>query len=583
MADYTLNDFCIHFGQNSPNLMWFLGAGASRSARIRTAWDVTWDLKCKLYCNLENLDASKYLEYSSPAIRTEVQSYFSSKSGAPAEDSIDEYSYYFEQYFKENREAQRKYIDSIVKRSDIIPHYGHKFLGLLFKEKLANIIWTTNFDSLIEDAYSKVEGNPSDMLIAHLEAPNLAIPAINDKRFPLYVKLHGDFRYEKLKNTSEELKNQNAEFSKALEIACSQYGLMVVGYSGRDDSVMKVFNYILSLNNPFPQGLFWFCRPDTAPLPSVVELIDKAKKIGVSAHIIRVGTFDELARKLRKQYTKIDVTVYTKYLDKRFLASNAPIPSSGKNHPYVKTNALPIISIPKHAYQTEGHRIENVKSLKEARKLAKSDVTAIIRNKNILSYGEPENTSKIFGGKTTILELTSGMCLSPDEGAIKGLLKESLAAGLVKGKPLKVIPKGQSLFIRPDPACINDKLFEGLKKFAGTTINGTIPETEIKWSEAVEIKLDNKLSRLWLLLSPQVLYMDGDWDRSTYEAEKELMLAFNKNRTKMRRNYEIAGLLAVWQILLLGDEQTVKVCCYEDKNLNAQFIIENKLAVTARI
>lgn len=184
-TQYSANDFCVHFAQNSQNIMWFLGAGASRSARIITAWDIICELKCQLYCLKEGNDLAQYKDYTSPVVRAEVQSYFSSQEGFPAEGSIEEYSFYFEQSFKGNKEAQRKYIDAIVKHANVTSSYGLKFLALMLKEGHANIAWTTNFDSVIEDAFSKVEGNPSDLRVAHLEGASLALQAINDRNFPL--------------------------------------------------------------------------------------------------------------------------------------------------------------------------------------------------------------------------------------------------------------------------------------------------------------------------------------------------------------------------------------------------------------
>ena len=54
--DFSEYDFLTHFLQNAPQIMWFLGSGASRSAGMPTASDITWDLKRKYYCLHENQD-----------------------------------------------------------------------------------------------------------------------------------------------------------------------------------------------------------------------------------------------------------------------------------------------------------------------------------------------------------------------------------------------------------------------------------------------------------------------------------------------------------------------------------------------
>jgi hypothetical protein len=52
-------------------------------------------------------------------------------------------------------------------------------------------------------------------------------------------KLHGDFRSRRLKNTGDELRHQDSRLRQILLGACRRFGLVVVGYSGRDDSVME--------------------------------------------------------------------------------------------------------------------------------------------------------------------------------------------------------------------------------------------------------------------------------------------------------------------------------------------------------
>ena len=43
------DDFTRRFALRTPNLMWFLGAGASASAGIPTAGDMIWEFKQLLY------------------------------------------------------------------------------------------------------------------------------------------------------------------------------------------------------------------------------------------------------------------------------------------------------------------------------------------------------------------------------------------------------------------------------------------------------------------------------------------------------------------------------------------------------
>lgn len=54
----------------------------------------------------------------------------------------------------------------------------------------------------------------------------------------LHVALHGDYRYDALKNTDEETRKQDASLRAALVEHCRDTSVIVSGYSGRDASVM---------------------------------------------------------------------------------------------------------------------------------------------------------------------------------------------------------------------------------------------------------------------------------------------------------------------------------------------------------
>ena len=81
--------------------------------------------------------------------------------------------------------------------------------------------------------------------------------ALNNEEYPLYCKLHGDFRYNSVKNLSEDLAQQNLKLALCMQIAAARFGFVVAGYSGRDASVMAIFHEALARPNPFPGGLLW--------------------------------------------------------------------------------------------------------------------------------------------------------------------------------------------------------------------------------------------------------------------------------------------------------------------------------------
>src|SRR5216684_8211143 len=72
------------------HLLWFLGAGASRTAGMPTATDIIWDLKRRYYCLHENQDLQAH-NVNNQIIRAKIQDYMASR-GFPPLGSFDEYS-----------------------------------------------------------------------------------------------------------------------------------------------------------------------------------------------------------------------------------------------------------------------------------------------------------------------------------------------------------------------------------------------------------------------------------------------------------------------------------------------------------
>jgi NAD-dependent SIR2 family protein deacetylase len=105
--------FVTTFVVRSPHIMWFLGAGASVSAGIPTAWDMIWDFKRKLYCTEQRISIRQCENLNDPIVRERLQRYFNNKDGYPAENSEDEYAFYFETLYPSPAD-RRRYIDQLV-------------------------------------------------------------------------------------------------------------------------------------------------------------------------------------------------------------------------------------------------------------------------------------------------------------------------------------------------------------------------------------------------------------------------------------------------------------------------------------
>jgi hypothetical protein len=61
------------FQLRASQIMWFLGAGASRAAGIKTAGDMIWDFKQRLYRSQKKLPPSAITDIGEPSVQRKLQ------------------------------------------------------------------------------------------------------------------------------------------------------------------------------------------------------------------------------------------------------------------------------------------------------------------------------------------------------------------------------------------------------------------------------------------------------------------------------------------------------------------------------
>jgi hypothetical protein len=69
---------------------------------------------------------------------------------------------------------------------------------------------------------------------------------------PKIIKLHGDYLFERLKNTVEELEQLDPNMERKFREFAKDCGVVVLGYGGRDRSIMRVVEELL--------GVYWGVR-----------------------------------------------------------------------------------------------------------------------------------------------------------------------------------------------------------------------------------------------------------------------------------------------------------------------------------
>lgn len=578
LEDLTEQTFLRHFVQNARQLMWFLGAGTSRTAGMPTATDIIWDLKRKYYCLKENQDIQAH-DINNKAIRGNIQSYLDSK-GFPALWSPEEYSFYFDLTFGEDYDSQQKYINDQLSSHKISLNSGQRVLAALLEMGLARVLFTTNFDAVIETAFSAVTGKSLSSF--HLEGAYAALDALNAERFPIYAKIHGDFRYKSIKNLAADLLDNDKEIQKCFLAASNRYGIIVTGYSGRDANVMAMFRSALEQNNPFPQGLFWTTPRLADVAASVSELISVAREKGVLAHIIEIGTFDIMLSKMWRQFPEKQESLDLKVRTAKAHPVSIPLPPPGNRYPLLRTNALAITECPRQCARVDYGAPVTFHELNE--KIREHQPSAIISyTDHILFWGSPSEIHKILDVEKVkgveAYHFEDPIASISQSGIIKSFFEEALAQSLCYEKPLLLRRKGRTYYLVVNQKDVNNLLLQPLKdalpfKDKPGYITGSVPgPSKVFWAEALSIKLEERNGSLWLLIRPDI------WINPL--SMRENATDFLRKKKIYRYNNTSYHLLDAWIRVIfgfLGTGQNVRLSCFTDTAYAPTFSVNTSTA-----
>ena len=373
----------------------FLGAGASINSGIPSGGALVWYFKRLIYCNENRVSVEKYKDLYLPSTRDMLQDYFDKKGTYPPQNDPKEYSYYFQECYP-IAIARQRFIDEQVAYKN--PSLGYLCLAeLISKNKIKNI-WTTNFDSLVETATNIIDPQ-KDMLVCS-SANSTSIPNFNPQH-PCICKLHGDFRYDTLQNTDEEL--------QALEKAIYEYwkqsmmgrGLVVVGYSGNDNSIMNFIEENIDDPAFLSKGLYWTVIRDENVSQRVENLILKAREKGKIAEIVETDGFDDLLYDTYK-CSGLSCALIDEQWRTRMNARKPMIFTQSPMQSFIKLNAYSISEFPKcKIFKTD---ITKWEQLREC--VGDEKIIAALFKGCIYSFDSVDDLQKAFANhiKSEILE-----------------------------------------------------------------------------------------------------------------------------------------------------------------------------------
>ena len=136
-----------------------------------------------------------------------------------------------------------------------------------------------------------------------------------------------------------------------------------------------------------------------------------------------------------------------------------------------------------------------------------------------------------------------------------GLIYDALLKALVRERDLIAEQKRGNRLIRVDPNREQSKAYDPLKKVL-KTIWGNIPQTNATWAEAIEIHINYRLGRLWLVFEPKV------WVTRPLTTEKDLVDGFRSERQAARYNRDWNDLIGAWAEVICHDQTLASISSF---------------------
>ncbi|WLS06763.1 SIR2 family protein [Shinella sumterensis] len=561
-------------------MAWFLGAGASAASGIPTGYAMIRDFKAQIFCRETNL-SRREIDTADPIWIDRIDAFFRQNSLLPPDGDPTEYAKAFEAVYPEARH-RRQYIDDAISKGT--PCFGHKVLGSLMAAGKVNCVFTTNFDPLVEESAHSANGilpvdDQNRPTVAAIDSADRAMRCLNESDWPLVAKLHGDYQSITIKNTGSELEEQDTRMRHMLVESGKRFGMIFVGYSGRDASIMEALNTVLDGPSPFPNGLYWLTSSVSRLLPAVIEFLDRAQAAGVDVAVVECATFDELAADIIK-ITDLPQPLLDRVMEGRPTPRLVPV-----QIPHTKARAFPVLrysAILLQSMPTAARRIRLSQSTTsaEVREIFKAKgyrATAAVLGRELAAFGRDQEILDALAPLSPSLTGTIDLDPVADSWAV-GLLYDTLVRSLARQRPL--IPRyrrsGHSLVVAtprdgddPDRTRRQQQTLSRLRDAYGTSLFGTVPKLGFPFQEGLHLKLEQVDGKWWCGFEPYTFVQlprqdtsqtDGDEGLVAEEAPAEMGMRaerrgdpagdWRRERWAPRYNRNWASIIGAWAQLL---------------------------------
>ena len=600
IEEISSRQFAERFALKPERFAWLLGAGTSATAGIPTGYQMIQEFRAKLFAQTSGV-SQREIDIADPTWQERVDSYLAAHTDLPAPGDPSEYSRAFETLYPSS-DDRRLYIANQVAKGS--PSIGHRVLGAFFSARQTRCVFTTNFDQLVETA-ATIAGqllpanDRANVLASAIDNAERAERCLREQDWPLLAKMHGGYQSVALKNTGDELKEQDKRLRSVLTQACERFGLIVTGYSGRDESVMNALTQVLCSENAFPAGIYWVCQDPKWLLPAVREFLDNAEQAGVPVAIIRGCTFDELASDLA-DVTHLPATLTEHIFSAvaRDAITEVPLTKEwASKTPVLRLSAIPVIQMPQTARRISLSKMPIISEVRGALKNAGVWATVAVAGSSLAAFGKDDELLRALQayGPSIAGEIT----LNPanDSWAL-GLLYDALVHAACRGKPLypRLTGKGHRLAVSyPSKGATNEErqkrtqLLKGLSQAYASTLLGKPGEIDAHFSEGVQLRLDHADDKWWCVFEPST-FLDFRSEREDSDDSDEMLCnGFRSQAADWRRerwapkyNSNWSRIIDAWASLL--SEPNVNDACFAaygispSEGIDARFELGQKTA-----
>ncbi len=404
-----------------------LGAGASISSGMPSAERCIWEWKQEIFATKNPRLRETVGELSLPGTRRRIQAWLDQRPEYPPDGDPSEYPFYAAECYPTG-DDRRAFFQRYV--SQIKPHLGYSLLPLLVRAGLVRTVWTTNFDGLVSRACAVANVTCIEV---GLDSPHRATRPQSNGEVRL-VSLHGDYRYDELKNTDDELRQQDCKLREEFLHELKDHDLVVIGYSGRDASIMEVLESAYGQSNPC--RLFW-CGFGAEVPTHVHLLLTGMHDAGNKGFYVASEGFDDLLSRLALRQLEGELLEATKsLLDSAESQSTGPAPFSAPQQApssIIKSNAYPL------TYPTQVLKIplaipQDIKARDWLESRLPIENGAIVAmNDCALAFAESEVVKQAFASELTghpVWDAISETELQKD-GRIQSLVRRALVKGIV--------------------------------------------------------------------------------------------------------------------------------------------------------